>query len=322
MREQATYYGTILDTKTRIITLNSHKSLYRVSRALQGKITDKMFIVCGIWWTVETPYEIMKLVYILTRNRILFPNIEVSFLCNTEKELKILRLLGISAAYCNSNSFVDEKVFYIEPDNKKQYNAVYNAVLSRFKRHFLCRLVENVVFVTYNFQNTAYKQNLDKILSNPQWANYKFGNDPRFLNNEQLRIIYNHAKVGLALSSVEGAMYSSTEYLLCGLPVVSTKSKGGRDIFYNSDNSIICNADEKSVNNAVAKLIRISPDPALIREGVVKIMQEHRARFFKHINSIIRENGHCHKIEDTWHIWYVNKLRNDISADSIFQAFK
>ena len=41
------------------------------------------------------------------------------------------------------------------------------------------------------------------------------------------------------MSSQEGAMYSSVEYLLCGLPIVSTKSTGGHDVFFTDTNCII-----------------------------------------------------------------------------------
>ena len=39
----------------------------------------------------------------------------------------------------------------------------------------------------------------------------------------------NRARVGLCLSAREGAMFASMEYLLSGLPIVTTPSMGGRD---------------------------------------------------------------------------------------------
>ena len=45
--------------------------------------------------------------------------------------------------------------------------------------------------------------------------------------------------VGGVFSEEEGACWASSEYLLCGLPVVSTHSRGGRDVWYSGHNSLI-----------------------------------------------------------------------------------
>ena len=64
----------------------------------------------------------------------------------------------------------------------------------------------------------------------------------------------------------EGANYSSSEYLLCGLPVVSTESSGGRDYWFDDYNSIICKPNEDSVKKCdefVYKKIPNSKDEVL-----------------------------------------------------------
>ena len=53
------------------------------------------------------------------------------------------------------------------------------------------------------------------------------------MNDEEVNNFLNQCKVGIILSEVEGANYASIQYLLAGLPVVSTKSKGGRDVFFD-----------------------------------------------------------------------------------------
>ncbi|WP_164127899.1 glycosyltransferase, partial [Stenotrophomonas maltophilia] len=59
------------------------------------------------------------------------------------------------------------------------------------------------------------------------------------LTPEAVNRVYNQAAVGLCLSAVEGAMCASMEYLMAGLPVVSTPSVGGRDVYFDPDYCII-----------------------------------------------------------------------------------
>ena len=64
----------------------------------------------------------------------------------------------------------------------------------------------------------------------------------------------NRAGVGLCLSEREGAMFASTEYLLSGLPVVSTPSTGGRHVYYDEEYCWTVPPDPRSVAEAVAAL--------------------------------------------------------------------
>jgi hypothetical protein len=57
----------------------------------------------------------------------------------------------------------------------------------------------------------------------------------------------NKAHVGLCLSAEEGAMFVSAEYLLCGIPVVSTRNKGGRDVMFTPEHVFIADDTPESV---------------------------------------------------------------------------
>jgi glycosyltransferase involved in cell wall biosynthesis len=71
------------------------------------------------------------------------------------------------------------------------------------------------------------------------------------LPEDQVVAKLNNSNVGLMLSEEEGACYANTEYLLCGLLVVSTPSRGGRDEFYDSFTAVICEPDQDAVHDAV-----------------------------------------------------------------------
>ncbi len=63
-----------------------------------------------------------------------------------------------------------------------------------------------------------------------------FTHDPPtlYLNSWEVARKLNACRVGMCLSETEGAMFAAVEYLLCGLPVVSTPSQGGRDVWFDS----------------------------------------------------------------------------------------
>ena len=49
----------------------------------------------------------------------------------------------------------------------------------------------------------------------------------------------------------EGANYSTGEYLLSGLPVVTTTSQGGREYWLNSKNSVTCSPSTDSLEESI-----------------------------------------------------------------------
>jgi glycosyltransferase involved in cell wall biosynthesis len=312
------YFGTLLDANAGIVVLNDYVNLVPLSKEIGKDLKRDIHIICGIWWSIELPKQLCKLIFIILRNRILYPKIKVSILCNTKREHQLLRLFRIDSVYCNHNCFIDENIFTISPGVRKKYDAVYNAVLSDFKRHDLvCDTGGKVAFITYKFGNAAYKSYLDETLKNITWLNYSSGRAPVFLDNGTVVKIYNESYTGLALSSVEGAMYASCEYLLCGVPVVSTASKGGRDVFFDDYNSIIAKAVPEQISLAVDELKAADKDAKLIRATAISRMNAHRQQFFKHVNKVLRSKGLHYDISDTWDTWFVNKLRNELNASDL-----
>jgi hypothetical protein len=73
----------------------------------------------------------------------------------------------------------------------------------------------------------------------------------RFLSPKEVAAVLNRSLLGGIFSELEGPCYASTEYFLCGLPVVSTPSSGGRHVWYTPHNSVL-----------------VEPSPAAVAEGV------------------------------------------------------
>jgi glycosyltransferase involved in cell wall biosynthesis len=101
--------------------------------------------------------------------------------------------------------------------------------------------------------------------------------------------------IGGIFSAEEGACYACTEYLLCGLPVVTTPSLGGRHVWLNANNSITVDASPEAVaqgvQQAMQKLEAGEFDSARIRREAVELAERFRAEFVGKILQICKAKG-------------------------------
>ncbi len=103
-------------------------------------------------------------------------------------------------------------------------------------------------------------------------------------------------------------MYASTEYLLCGLPLISTRSKGGRDIFFDKKYVKIVDDNKVAVKEGVEELIKRDIDSNYIRIKTLEKMNLHRERFITLIQEIYDKEGANKKFRDEWNKIFVNKM--------------
>lgn len=202
----------------------------------------------------------------------------VKFLFNSTEELERARQV-IPPSMCiffNNASLINENMFDV--GGCPEHDAVYNARANSFKRHHLSSEVKDKIFIAYDWKYSDY----DLKDFNPKeiFLNLQGGEVSRAIKK---------AKVGLMLSEEEGACYASLEYLLCGLPVVSTPSRGGRDVFYKDSNSIICCDNKISVAEAVSAAVRFLEEGFFnkddIRNSAIEKMKEQRSFLCRHMES-------------------------------------
>jgi glycosyltransferase involved in cell wall biosynthesis len=246
-------YYSIFDKKFKIIHFLNYNQIYYF---LKNAPKDKYIITAGIWNSVESIVPLIRIYITFILLTIRFKTVTFAILCNTRKELhylRFLKLLNIRTVFCNHNCFLDPEIFKIHQTEKK-FKALYIAKLESWKRHKLAKLVENIAFITYNVKNVKYRNYLLKIMPDSIWLNFNSYGKYKFLNSEETMLAINAASCTLALSKREGAMYASGESLLCGIPVISIPSKGGRDVFFNDMNSIIVKPNPNEINIAVEKI--------------------------------------------------------------------
>jgi glycosyltransferase involved in cell wall biosynthesis len=202
----------------------------------------------------------------------------------TQKTLELLKKYRPKFCSClaNHNAFIDENLYKINYDYKPKYDLIINSSLSKYKNLHLIKNLKNVCVIGY-FTNDTNKKIMENI-ENKYCPNFE--NNERIFDNFKWlppTIIcehYNMSKIGGIFSTTEGACFSSSEYLLCGLPVLSCNCEGGREIWYNDKNSIFCEDNEESVIKNL-NLILDNYDKGIydkndIRNEHIKLMEVHR----------------------------------------------
>jgi len=205
-------------------------------------------------------------------------NAKVHFITNEESEARWLMLLGQKATCLGHNLHVRDGFFTPDPAAPKRYDAVYAAAMAPYKRIELAREIQRLAFVTY----VTHQDEWDLHAYEPRLRHADFNR--RFISREEVRERFRASHVGLALSAAEGAMFSCTEYLLCGLPVVTTPNRGGRNRYLTPETSTTVAPDPRDIRIAVERYCQSPPDPDSIRGITLNLMRRDRAAFVELLN--------------------------------------
>lgn len=193
-----------------------------------------------------------------------------------EEQQRVRRITGADVRFINKNAFTREDQFCIQPDVDTEYDAIMNARTIRVKRVELARLVDNLAMITV-VDNEAYFEEMKALLEGAAWLNFR-GGEYTYFSRTEVATALNRARTGLILSAVEGTNRASIEYLLCGLPVVSTPSEGGRDVFFDEDYCAIVEPTAEAVRQGVQRMLAQDVGPEEIRDRTLRRVREHRAR--------------------------------------------
>jgi hypothetical protein len=226
--------------------------------------------------------------------RALYPEHRHIVLCNMPGELENYRKAGQPAIVANAGIFIDEWKFHIPKQEPKRFDAIYNAKLAPYKQHELCANIEKLGLI-YHRQGefddpVSYPARVRALLPQAIYINDLDG-EFRHLVADEIVGWLGRSHVGLCLSAIEGHMQACTEYLLCGLPVVSIPNLGGRDRMLDPAYSIETEPTPEAVARAVQTLKARRLDPYRIRAAVLEKRRSDRARLFQLIVAIYREEN-------------------------------
>ncbi|MCC6983432.1 MAG: glycosyltransferase [Bauldia sp.] len=259
-------------------------------------------------WTVERPGIPETIARRLAVHRARFPAHEMIVLANTERERDLLAALGVRTAFINQNIALSETVYRPLPGTAVEFDAIYNARPDDFKRHELAAEIPTVAYLGYWHAGGAHAR--DKALARMAlirsagpghvFLNPLVDGLPSSLPDEEVNAAYARAAVGLCLSAAEGAMYAAVEYLLAGLPVVSTPSIGGREVLFDPEFCRIVPPDPRAVRDAVAALRAENIPREHIRARTIARMAPQRREFVDLLDAILASYGRRPRFGPDW----------------------
>jgi len=270
------------------------------------------YFLCTWQWHTEEPRHadfVRQIEEDLLRE---YPNFRFIHLCNTLRQVETFRQYELNAIFCNQNCFLDERIFKPLPDVEKKYDAVYDARIIVIKRHFLAIEIENLALIYAETDPSEYDADYiiktKQSMINAHYFNHSPAGEYQNLSVEDINKVLNESRVGLCLSPVEGAMYASAQYLLSGLPVVSTLSLGGRDVFFDDRYVAIVEAAPEAVKHGVEDLISRNVSPDFIRQNTLEKMKAHRQRFIALVQDIYDQEGAKRDFQAEWDKIFFNKM--------------
>jgi glycosyltransferase involved in cell wall biosynthesis len=243
-------------------------------------------VLISLNWYLER--HLRRILDVMDRARSRFPNIRFTVLACSEEDEILARSRGIDTFLCNQNCFLDERLIYPEPNVPKLYDAVYNGRLDPGKRHELAATTTRLAIITAGATvERSYAVKTLAAMRDLAYCNYRQASGVlKHLDVEHVRRILVQSWCGLALSAEEGAMYASAEYLLAGLPVVTTRSRGGRDMFFRPDYVTTVDDSPEAVAAAVLDFKQRKLDPVVIRNRTIALFREHRRQMVARLSEI------------------------------------
>ena len=281
-----------IDQDTRLIKISDYYYDKLVSSgALETEQSNILLYIAVSHHCANKPLHIIDLV------KEQYPRVTVAILANTREEQQYYQArTNNPVIYCNNNAFVNYNLFKPTEGRVLKYDMLINSRFCRYKHNYLGRLCnggnggKGVAHIGYFSDKEEYVF--------PKFGTYlNFGG--RDLTPENYQFISPQDVVGHINSSmcvgifsnVEGACRASSEALLCGVPVISTKSRGGRDVWYTRHNSVVCDSSVGSVRRALEEVRRRFArgefNATKIREDHMNESKQHVNRLFDHIESVL-----------------------------------
>ena len=250
---------------------------------------DKFTMLLQLGWSAELPEVAEELKTRLGEAKKAFPEARFIILANAVKEVEIIKEFN-EVYLASHNAFLDPARYPLAKKGNRKFDALYIARITPFKRHELAEKIEKLHLIgSYAEKEKEYFTQTIARFPNAVWSQKV----PSFFIGRKIC----EASCGLALSAVEGAMFSCGEYSLCGVPVVNTRNLGGRDtllpdfaVRYAEDNA-------DSVAENVDFFVNNSIEPAEIREGFLSLALPQKELVQDLINSIAGKKVHLpHKL--------------------------
>lgn len=315
----------LLDEDPHIILTFTPSGLGHVAAMAARMAPRPCHFLVGFWWDMERKERVDHFQITYRKLKRKHPHMHLVVLCNSTGELQMFRQrTDIPCHLVNHNCFLDERVYRVREEVAKEFDALYNARMGAYKRLELAEAVRSLALITSPFPaheplENDYYHGIRRRLSHAHWLNFNGNRQYERIPVTQICEQINRARTGLILSATEGACYSAGEYLLCGLPVVSTQSKGGRDELFTDATALLVPPEPQAVADGVRHWITAGYDPHRIRETTLALVWQHRRTFFGIVDAIRKASGKARPMEEDWPCIHRNKMNYKCDPEAFEQ---
>jgi glycosyltransferase involved in cell wall biosynthesis len=211
----------------------------------------------------------------------------LAFIANSVPQDRLLRRLGFPGRLASLNAYVNEHVFTIRP-SAKVHDAIYVSQMASVKRLGLAGAIDRLYVVTYGeCRDAEGRYDLHRFEPAVGHADFNRG----WISSPAIAEHFNASCVNLALSAEEGAMLAVVEGLLCGVPLVSTPCKGGREVFFDDRFVRIAQPNPQAIREAVMELKSARVDPEMVRAETIDRIALHRSAIGDEVAAAVRRSG-------------------------------
>jgi hypothetical protein len=244
----------------------------------------------GLTWSCEPEDVIVELARDYAVAAKALPRAKIVVMASTAHESYVLSREGVPNLLANELIFIDERQFTVlppQPLSSARFDAIYVARLDAMKRHELAVAVPNLV-LAHGQPSPGDAARVRQLLPKARFANFEAnGGAYGYLRDEDIVALMNRSAVGLCLSAVEGAMRASMEYRLCGTPVVSTRSVGGRDRYFLGPHVRVVDDHPDAVAAGVRELKAMNLSRLAVREFIGGLVSFDRHSFLLALNKLV-----------------------------------
>ncbi|MBR6021586.1 MAG: hypothetical protein IK066_04125 [Kiritimatiellae bacterium] len=242
-----------------------------------GKANRGTAILLQLGYEHETPALAEQLAGTVAKFLGDVPDARVVVLCNSPGECASLGAHGVETRLVNQNCFLDERRYRPLASKERPYDAAYLARLTPCKRHELVPEELAPKLLLLGCSVVVYSR--ERPYAEMVYRRYAAARTVGSFRGASLSEWLAKAKCGLALSDREGACFASSEYFLCGLPVVDTPSLGGRDVLYPGEFVRRVEATPEAVGEGVAHWAAHPQDPRDVRAAWLEKAEAHREAY-------------------------------------------
>lgn len=238
------------------------------------------------------------------------PNVTLTSLAPTRADAAMMAVHGVRSLHASNAAFVDERIYAPSSAAAKAFDAIHNAQTGEFKRHELALGVPRLALVTYDEAGSAEKvAALAGRYRDLRFVNWTRAGGHYYLNGSEVSHLIGQACCGLALSEIEGPNNAIMEYRMCGTPLVTTPSRGGRDALNDPDFVTVVAPRAEAVEAGVAAWSRRPADPWAVRAAALARVRPHRARLIAWLSAIVGRDLMVDADENLWLPSFHDKLR-------------